>query len=120
MVLVPKGHVGFVHGNQPAIGQSNAKDVAGQVIEDRVLTFSIGFAVRTPLSAPERTGDLLEEFGMILLQRRRQPFSAQEVSELMQWYTPSISTRTRIGRFTSLMPGSSRHVFIHTRRHIFA
>ena len=52
MVLVLKRDVGLVHGDQPPIGQRHAKDVTGQVIQDRVLTFSIGFAVGTPFSPP--------------------------------------------------------------------
>ena len=67
MVLVPECNVGFIHGYQPAIRQGNTKDVASEVIQDRVLTFSIGLAVRTPLSAPDRIGDLFEEVGMVLL-----------------------------------------------------
>jgi hypothetical protein len=66
--------MGFVHGHQSAIGQSHAKNVTGQVIQDRVLTCSIGFAVRAPLSTPELMWDLLEEFGMALLQGRSEPF----------------------------------------------
>jgi len=59
--------VGFIHGNQPAIRQSNAKDVTSEVIQRRILTFSIGFAVGTPRLVPDLIGDLLEEFGMALL-----------------------------------------------------
>ena len=67
--------MGLVHGYQPSIGQGNTEDVTGEVIQDCVLAFSIGFAVRTPLSAPELIWDLLEEFGMPLLQRLSKPFS---------------------------------------------
>ena len=74
MVLIPECNMGFVHVHKPAIGQSNAKDVTGKVVQDRVLTSSVRFAVRTPLSTPELMWDLLEEFGMILLQRRSEPF----------------------------------------------
>ena len=74
MVFVLECDVGLVHGHQPAIRQRHAKDVTGQVVQDRLLAFSIGFAVRTPWLIPDLIGDLLEEFGMILLQRRSKPF----------------------------------------------
>jgi hypothetical protein len=73
-ILVPKRHVVFVHGHQSVIGDRDPKNVAGEVSQDRVLTSSIGFAVRAPLSTPDLMWDLLEEFGMALLQGRSEPF----------------------------------------------
>jgi hypothetical protein len=45
MVLVFYRNVAFVHGNEPAIGDGNPKDVTGEVLQDSVLTCSVGFAV---------------------------------------------------------------------------
>jgi hypothetical protein len=67
MVLVFDRNVAFVHGNEPVIGDGNPKDVTGEVLQDGVLTCSIGLAVRAPLSLPDLGRNLLEEVGMSLL-----------------------------------------------------
>jgi hypothetical protein len=66
--------MGFVHGYQPTIRQRNAKDVTGEIIQDCIFARSVWFAVRAPLSTPDPMWDLLEEFGMALLQGRSEPF----------------------------------------------
>jgi len=74
MVLVPKRHVTFVHGHQSVIGDRNPENVAGEVSQDSVFTGSVRFAVRTPLSVPSVSRNLIEEFGMPVLQGLSESF----------------------------------------------
>jgi len=55
------------------IGDGDPKDVTGEVLQDSVLIYSIRFAVRTPLSVPDVSRELLEEVGMPLLHRLNEP-----------------------------------------------
>jgi len=73
VILVFKRDVTFVHRNEPVIGNGNPKDVTGEVLQDRILTCSIGFAVRAPRSGPDLSRNLLEEVGMILLKCVSEP-----------------------------------------------
>jgi len=56
------------------IGDGDPKNVTGEALQHSVLTCSIGFAVRAPLSLPGVSRDLLEEAGMPFLQRLSEPF----------------------------------------------
>lgn len=45
MILVFERNVGFVHGNDPVIGDGNAKDVAGEISQNSTLTLPVGLAI---------------------------------------------------------------------------
>jgi len=53
-ILVPEGHGPLVRGEDSPVGDGDAMDVPGQVLDDPVGTLDGGFAVDDPWGLPER------------------------------------------------------------------
>lgn len=64
-LFVAEGDGGVVHGEDPRVGDSDAMDVAGEIVEDRGVSLAGAFAPSDPIGVPDGWGYLGEEFGVV-------------------------------------------------------